>query len=482
MPYTTSQLQTVSRYVRRWDMPLSVSDYAIRSAISMLRNYEKDSKWFVEVAIYATRTIECEHCGEICAYVDKEGEIIHRYPDEEVYIDGYQYCTRDCAYDDGYVVCERCGEWIHGNFAVEVGEQYYCSDYCAERDGYIRCGHCDEWVHYTDAWDVHDESWCESCANDEAARCVECGERFPIDDMHYADYGNYYCENCYGSQYLHEYGFTPELQFYGGTPWAPKVPLFLGVELETDGGRDRGLYVNELANIDGFNERFWMTEDSSLSNGVEITSHPMTLEYHVNTRDLYKEVGALANKYHFGSHNGGRCGLHIHVNRSFFGKSSVARDAGGYKMLRLLQRFEKQFIIFSRRTNSQISDWCDYKTYRDYSLKSEVKISKANDMDNFGPFQMAYSMIRNERKHGQALNFEHHETFEFRIFRGTLKWSTYYACLALVDGMCRTAKSHGSTWVENVDWYTLIDTIVDSVSVPFAKTCLTEYLADKGLR
>ena len=96
--------------------------------------------------------------------------------------------------------------------------------------------------------------------------------------------------------------------------------------------------------------------------------------------------------------------------------------------------------------------------------------------------QLAHLMKQDETGHSQALNFQHSQTFEFRIFRGTMKWSTYFAALALVDGMCRTVKEHGSTWVETVSWYDLIEEVIDRCSCDYSRECLVAYLNEKGLR
>jgi len=426
----------------------------------------------------------CEDCARDHGY-DKCENCGGWFPTDDGYgIDDSFYCSYECAEGDGWYSCEYCGEWIHEDDAIHPEDgPYFCSERCADRSDYTRCERCGEWVSRYDTFTVYrnggSETWCEDCYDNHSCTCQSCGERYDDDEVDWDGY----CEDCRRdddhSEYLHSYGYCPGIRFFGGNHNAPKPPMFLGVELETDGGHNRGDYCDELHHIEGFRERFWMTEDGSLNNGVEITSQPMTLAHHIECLEIYEQIKDAADSYGFRSHDGGYCGLHIHVNRSWFGKSTQVQDAGGYKVMRLMQRFEPQLMIFSRRTNDE---WCRYRTGYDYTPKKTVpKINhKPNEVEP--PLKEKAERMKYERAHSQCLNFQHSNTYEFRIFRGTLKWSTYFACLGLVDGICRTAVAHGSTWVEDVDWYTLVNEIVERCSEKYAKECLESFLDEKGLR
>ena len=296
------------------------------------------------------------------------------------------------------------------------------------------------------------------------------------------DYGDWYCENCYQecgeSEHLHQYGYAPDvIEFFGGDPYQRDAPLFMGVELETDRGCNRGAYVDELHDLDGFAEHFWMTEDGSLDNGVEITGHPMTLDYPYKLRSLYEQIGDTARSHDFGSHDGGNCGLHVNVNRSAFGKSPKAQELNILKLVLLVLRFERQLTTFSRRRDNH---WCYYTTYGDYTTKKDV-VSVNHDGQDESVFSKAHEFMCNERDKYRAVNIRHSNRVEIRIFRGTLKWETYYASLALTEGLCKAAKSHGSTWATTVSWYDLMGEVIANVSVPECAEMLREYLESKSL-
>ena len=540
MPYTNAQLQAASSDFRATygHMP---DEMAIRLALDMLaeferhncpvydertgeviegepfvietlrgrrvpapRRYWRDWVWegYIVKHFYADEQSaiedgcrQCEWCGNW-----------HHHSDlgDDVEVNNDWYCSYDCAHEDGWETCNYCGEWVRNDESIYIDHgdyPYYCDESCAERDGWVRCERCDEWVHEDYTWSVGDEHWCEPCADYHSATCEECDERYPNDEIEYdEERDQYLCPECRGEcshhrsrqprnrrwdNLLHEYGWAPRIEFFHTVgvwnAYSPKPPLFMGVELETDGGSNRAEYVEKLGSIDGFCDHFWMTKDSSLNNGVEITSQPCTLDFHEELLEkVYEEISKAAVEFGYRSHDGGRCGLHVHVNRSFFGKDKRLQDAGGYKLMRLLQRFEQAFTLFSRRTDNY---WCNYKMgNRDYKLKDDEVKANRTGKDEAGLLQKASQMTWNETTHAQALNFQHDATFEFRIFRGTLKWTTYFACLGMVDGLCRTVKKHGSIWVEEVNWYDLMDEVIANCENEYATECLTAYLDEKELR
>lgn len=424
-------------------------------------------------------------CSSGCAAIARwhrtpHGTWVHEDGPETIYVPDYGiwFADEDEAHEAGFEQCYECGEWGKANDGLFIGEDFFCSERCACNAGYFRCERCGDWH---DESEVHQvivdsdgstEAWCDHCDDYHTVCCYRCGDTMSEDVATYDDYNDPYCPSCarrYCANGLHEYGYTPNLEFYGDAKESP----YLGVELETDGGSERGAYVDELGNIEGFNEHFYMTKDSSLNNGVEITSHPCTLSYHANELyEMYESIRSTALRYGFQSHNGGRCGLHVHMNRAFFGKGIDSQDVGGYKMMRLLQRFEANFTKFSRRRDNE---WCHYYTRQSYGPDEQGEpddisrvLDKARDM-------------KYERRHEQALNFQHDATYEFRIFRGTLNLSTFFASLGMVNGLAHVAKMHSAHYVETVGWSELMRDVVKACDEPKAREFLREYLEAKEL-
>ncbi len=72
----------------------------------------------------------------------------------------------------------------------------------------------------------------------------------------------------------------------------------------------------EAANIS--DEHIYIKSDGSLDDGMEIVSHPMTLDFH--KQFCWKEIMRKAISLGYRSHQTGTCGLHIHVNRDSLGE------------------------------------------------------------------------------------------------------------------------------------------------------------------
>lgn len=111
---------------------------------------EEDGEWFLVADKYSTdckttygETLEdlaegtsvCEHCGR------------RRPSDDGVWIYDNFYCCDECAYNDGWTTCERCGEWIReeDGITTDTGERY-CHESCARNAGYGYDSYYCEWV------------------------------------------------------------------------------------------------------------------------------------------------------------------------------------------------------------------------------------------------------------------------------------------------------------------------------------------------
>lgn len=113
-------------------------------------NYDTDCKTTsgdsLESLIEDTNT--CERCGR------------RVNNDDGIWIDDYLYCDSDCAEEDGWRCCERCGEWERENEAIYVeGVGYYCCASCANRAGYEYDNYHEEWVEQEDLGDTDDGNY-----------------------------------------------------------------------------------------------------------------------------------------------------------------------------------------------------------------------------------------------------------------------------------------------------------------------------------
>ena len=252
-------------------------------------------------------TFVCSHCGKNCDIED-----INRF-------DGEELCP-EC-YDEETVVCENCGTRI--------------------------------WV---DDAANSDPVLCQDCYDDCYTECEGCGRLIHIDNAHYFDdEPDYpYCRRCYESrcsnQFIHDYSFKPEPIFYGDSN------RYFGVELEIDCGGHDDSHADELADIaNSYNkQRIYIKHDGSLNDGMEIVTHPMTLEYHQNEMP-WSDIMSKAVSLGYRSHKTSTCGLHIHVNRSSFGNTREEQEECISRVLFFVERFWQELLKFSRRSASQLA-------------------------------------------------------------------------------------------------------------------------------
>lgn len=212
--------------------------------------------------------------------------------------------------------------------------------------------------------------------------------------------------------------------------------LYLGTEVEVDDfasgdGRAAALaatqaYVDEhLCHIE---------RDGSLNNGFEIVSAPMTLGAHKATAwgDMFNAISANGGK----SHETRTCGLHVHVSRAALGNDDRAKTLAIGKILEMVERFQPELSALARR-NIATSQWCMPTNYgHSVTDGSRAIRRKSTAVQNY----QGIDCHTGRRYH--AVNLQNRNTIEFRIFKGTLNPDTYYATLALVDGIVRYCKTH----------------------------------------
>ena len=208
----------------------------------------------------------CSHCGAI---IDED-------EDYET-VDGDIVCT-DCI-ENHTTTCDRCGRiiWTSDSY----GDDYTTLCSCCYHNHYTRCSCCDTLLHEDDAYHLDGYDYCSDCYHDEVDKCRS----------------------------IHDYGYKPEPIFYGDSQ------RYFGVELEIDGaGKDSDNADEILAVANKDEEHIYIKGDGSLDDGLEIVTHPMSLEYHKNYcwNDILNKAVSLGYR----SHQTSTCGLHIHVNRS----------------------------------------------------------------------------------------------------------------------------------------------------------------------
>lgn len=287
--------------------------------------------------------------------------------------------------------CEECVD--HDTFTCRRCDCHYSDDFC-EGDSlcqpchslFSECSQCGDFVE--DYHIVQDQYYCESCEEENCYYCECCGENYP---------NNNPCD-CLSNRLIHDYGYKPKPVFYG------KGPMFMGVELELEVYSASRSDVAEfiLEKLDG--DHVYIKTDGSLSHGLEIVTHPHTLEEHYELWSNWEPPSECK------SHNTSTCGLHVHVSREALSPLNIG------KILVMINHPNwKQLIeAVAQRSNCQ---------YAKLIPKKSV------------------THLPNERY--EAVNTEPESTIEFRIFKGNLKVDRILKCIEFTHAVCTYAKNVG---------------------------------------
>lgn len=372
------------------------------------------------------------------------GQIIEDDNYEEDY-NGNIVC-HECI-ENEYTVCKECGKYFPDSHVTQVNahlgyDSFYVCDDCLKDSGdYIQCDNCGGWVtdEYTHA-DEYGHRICDDCYDRECYTCANCGEIIHMTHVYWRDQYTY-CESCAPnddeSDFINQYAYKPDPIFYGNQNDA----MYMGVELEIDKGRDRCSCAEELHDLSEDDDLFYLKSDGSLDYGIEIVTHPCTLEYHTQSFP-WEKICDVAETNGFKSHDANTCGLHVHVSRDALGKFSYQQEATIAKIVLLVDRFWDEIVRFSRRDIDKIDHWAakpNAEITKDDTITTAVdKVKKASS-----------SRYR-------AVNLENECTIEFRMFRGTLNVNTIYATLQFVDHLCRFAMDTCIEKCMDVSWTSFI--------------------------
>ena len=330
--------------------------------------------------------------------------------------------------------CDRCGAAHPLEDRFMVGEDQLCPD-CASNYT-ILCDECGRRIYIDD--DEGDDSYalCRDCRERYYTCCDRCGTLVHNDHVYEYD-DEYLCRDCYDDACsggpIHEYDYVPELIFHG------KGLRRFGVELEIDEGGKSRANANrllEIANRDAVN--LYVKSDGSLDDGLELVTHPMTLEYHLQEMP-WAEVLSEAKRLNYRSHSASTCGLHVHISRMAFGCTYETQAECIARLVFFVEKFWPELLRFSRRTQGQLNRWAARYGYKEQPMEILDHAKKGYHGGRY-----------------TCVNLTNQDTIEFRMFRGTLKSNTLIATLQLVDRICDVAIYLSDDELKALSWTTFV--------------------------
>lgn len=170
--------------------------------------------------------------------------------------------------------------------------------------------------------------------------------------------------------------------------------------------------------------------DGSVRNGFEIISQPMAFDYIQENKERFKNILEYLQEKGYSSHNGGNCGLHIHVSRNYFGNTEEEQEKTLRKLLLFTETYKDELERFSRRTSFS---YCQFTSDR---YNSEYRSIESRYLKSS---KVLKDMNKNCDRY-QVINTGNRDTIEIRVFRGTLKYETFMATLEFVNNLITMVK------------------------------------------
>ena len=235
---------------------------------------------------------------------------------------------------------------------------------------------------------------------------------------------------------IHTYSYKPsELRFHSYEDEEyNENNLYLGIEMEISGSSqesDNEEDAREILKIiqEDAEDAVYFKHDGSI-NGFEIVFHPHTpkacTDYH------WGKIFSTIKKLGY-TNDDKKAGLHVHISRKYFGDTTEQNEALA-KMVFLMYKFKTEIEPIAGRKDS------DYATYSAKALK------RAKENDLFGTFRWYCDSCGKY----SAINCQHKDTFEIRIFDGVTDEVRFKDILNFVENLCIIVKCTSITDITKV--------------------------------
>jgi len=314
----------------------------------------------------------CENCVVYCERCDSR----HTSNEDMVLLDG-----------GDTIWCQGCVEY-YANYCDS------CNEYCTDNTYYVQ---------------DRGESWCDGCLG-WATFCDDCGE-------YYADG----CDSCNDTRYIHDWSYKPDAIFHSTNNGER---LFFGVELEMEAPSGATLSeASEYAFRLEKSDLAYLKNDGSLSQGMELVTHPMSYDFYSQyAEELWETIEHLRTAYRMRSGDTSTCGIHIHISRTGF--------SGGAHMHRFLNLVYSNEKLFSKLAGRHSDRWAKFNDVQRWD----------NNGNGYKTFKSKLEQGRNSDRYS-AVNTQNQHTLEMRIFKGSMLKDTLMAHLGLAHASVEYTRS-----------------------------------------
>lgn len=363
---------------------------------------------------------------------------------------------------ENYFQCEACDDTYHNDdcYVGSDNDSCYCSD--CYNDRYSACDDCDRavrsdtmsCVRNSRGWEI---TVCDSCSSD-YYYCDACGES--VHEDNYA--GDGFCCDCSSSDdddddgsssIINRYDYKPRPTFF---KVSDKDDVYLGIELEVERGSSDVRHERMAEMIE--QDFLYFKNDGSLDNGFEIVTHPMTISYIKQNKNVWADVLNQLRSNNYRSYDTKTCGMHVHISKVAFTTWH-------------LFRFMKFFVDNSDFV-TKISQRKIYNLDRWAALTDNPEESTKEYTDDVLMYKAKKK--RGNSKRYLAVNLQNDKSVEIRIFRGTLNDSSFFKNIEFVQALYDYTKSISESDMSLQSFFTFLR---DNNEYPY----LRKFIADKNL-
>lgn len=266
--------------------------------------------------------------------------------------------------------------------------------------------------------------------------------------------------------YRYHSGYRPHVQFYL-TPSEVEQKennLYIGFELEFDYTKrilsptDKKRVIKDNNNILRSSEYLYYMLDGSVRNGLEMISQPSTYKFYLLNRNNFENVFNSVKSHGYVASSA--CGLHFHINKDFFSSDLTSDEyySSLQKLLTIWDKFWPDLVKLSKRTPQKLYRWAGK-----YNISPNSIVDKIVDCNVRGERNPSFSKY-------MAVNLNHNDTIEFRIFSSTLDLDEFYAMLKFVVNVAYTAKYKDNEYIKDCEFQSLISG--NNLTKFYFKNCL----------